>query len=108
MAVVSPPSIAADTAESGFTFGGMTCAACAARVQDKLNEVNGVTAMVNFASGRAVVLAPGTVCGSELTAVIEAAGYTAELALSSVFVARDSLWLRGSAGTPVTEVAVGS
>jgi len=58
----------------------MTCAACAARVQSRLNKVPGVSAAVNFASERAVVLAPASITAGELTAVIEAAGYIAELA----------------------------
>ena len=33
-----------------LTIGGMTCAACAARVEKKLNRLDGVTATVNFAT----------------------------------------------------------
>ena len=36
----------------------MTCAACAARVQAKLNKVTGVTASVNLSTERAYVTAP--------------------------------------------------
>ena len=79
MAVVSPPSSVAETAQLEFAVGGMTCAACAARVQNKLNRLDGVTAVVNFASERAVVLVPASVSVSDLVAVVEAAGYTAEL-----------------------------
>ncbi|MGH3590685.1 MAG: cation transporter, partial [Pseudonocardiaceae bacterium] len=35
--------------------GGMTCAACAARVERKLNKLDGVTATVNYATERARV-----------------------------------------------------
>jgi len=80
MAAVSPPSGRADAAEYEFAVGGMTCAACAARVQSRLNKVTGVTAVVNFASERAVVLAPAGVSATDIAGVIEAAGYTAELA----------------------------
>ena len=33
-----------------LTIGGMTCASCAARVEKKLNRVEGVTASVNYAT----------------------------------------------------------
>ncbi len=71
----------ADTAELELIIGGMTCAACAARVQAKLNKVDGVTATVNFATERARVTAPVQVCAPDLVRVVEAAGYTAELAV---------------------------
>ena len=56
----------------------MTCAACAARVQAKLNKVDGVTATVNLTTERAYVTAPAHVSASDLVAVVEAAGYSAE------------------------------
>ena len=37
---------------------GMTCAACAIRVQKKLSKIDGVTARVNYATGAAHVTAP--------------------------------------------------
>jgi P-type Cu+ transporter len=70
----------AEPAEFEFTIGGMTCAACAARVQTRLNKVAGVTASVNLASERAVVSAPPGTSADSLISVIEGAGYTAELA----------------------------
>ena len=42
---------ALDATEVELTIGGMTCAACAARVQAKLNKVDGVTATVNRYAG---------------------------------------------------------
>jgi P-type Cu+ transporter len=78
VAVTSP---LADTTEFELIIGGMTCAACAARVQAKLNKVEGVTATVNFATERARVTAPVQVCAPDLVRVVEAAGYTAELAV---------------------------
>jgi P-type Cu+ transporter len=58
----------------------MTCAACAARVQKKLNRLDGVTASVSFATERARITAPPGVTPQALAGVIEAAGYTAALA----------------------------
>ena len=81
MAAASPLTDAApDTADFEFAIGGMTCAACAARVQAKLNKVDGVTATVNLATERAHVTAPAHVSARNLVAVVEAAGYSAELA----------------------------
>ena len=62
-----------------LVIGGMTCAACAARVQGKLNKLEGVTATVNFATGRARVTAPPEATAPDLIRVVAAAGYTAEL-----------------------------
>src|SRR5690349_24400891 len=63
-----------------LVIGGMTCAACAARVQAKLNKVTGVTASVNLSTERAYVSAPPTVSADTLIGVVAATGYTAELA----------------------------
>jgi P-type Cu+ transporter len=65
--------------ELTFTVGGMTCASCAARIEKKLNRIDGVTAGVNFASERAEVQYPGTISRAGLVAVVEATGYTASL-----------------------------
>ena len=71
---------APDMAGFELVVGGMTCAACAARVQAKLNKVTGVTASVNLSTERAYVTAPAQLCARDLVDVVEAAGYTAELA----------------------------
>ncbi len=42
--------------EVELAIGGMTCAACAGRVQAKLNKVDGVTATVNLATERAHII----------------------------------------------------
>lgn len=58
---------------------GMTCAACAARVESRLNKLDGVRASVNYATRVATVDAPPAVSAGELCAVVEKAGYQAEL-----------------------------
>ncbi|KUL53338.1 carbonate dehydratase [Streptomyces sp. NRRL F-4489] len=60
-------------------IGGMTCASCAARVEKKLNRMDGVTATVNYATEKAqVVLAEGSgVATADLIATVERTGYTA-------------------------------
>jgi Cu+-exporting ATPase len=61
-------------------IGGMTCASCAARVQKKLNKLEGVEANVNYATELATVsYEPGNVGLEELVHAVEAAGYTAGL-----------------------------
>ncbi|MFI9386746.1 heavy metal translocating P-type ATPase [Kutzneria sp. NPDC052558] len=65
--------------EIELSIGGMTCASCAARVERKLNKVDGVTATVNYATEKAKVSYPDAVAPEDLVQVVEAAGYTAEL-----------------------------
>ena len=62
-----------------LTIGGMTCASCAARVERRLNRLEGVTASVNLATEKAQVAFPETMDPAELIAQVEAAGYTATL-----------------------------
>jgi heavy metal translocating P-type ATPase len=70
----------APTNQVELVIGGMTCAACAARVQAKLNKLTGVTASVNLSTERAYVSAPPTLPVDALIGVVQATGYTAELA----------------------------
>ena len=44
-----------DRREVTLAVGGMTCASCAARIEKKLNRIDGVTASVNFATETATV-----------------------------------------------------
>ena len=74
-------AIAQDGAERAvdLTIGGMTCASCAARIEKKLNRLDGVTATVNFATEKARVSFPAAVSPADLISVVEQAGYTAAL-----------------------------
>jgi P-type Cu+ transporter len=63
-----------------LTIGGMTCASCAARIERKLNGLDGVSAAVNFATETARVTFPATVTAEDLVSAVERAGYTALLA----------------------------
>ncbi|KPI06871.1 heavy metal translocating P-type ATPase [Actinobacteria bacterium OK074] len=67
----------AATVVTDLTVGGMTCAACVNRVERKLAKLDGVTATVNLATGRARVNHPPDVTPDELVATVERAGYTA-------------------------------
>jgi P-type Cu+ transporter len=55
---------------------GMGCASCAARIEKRLNELEGVEATVNFATEQATVHADGVPI-DELVAAVEGAGYGA-------------------------------
>ena len=55
----------------------MTCASCAARIERRLNKLEGVTATVNYATERATVRAPADITVDQLVGLVEAAGYTA-------------------------------
>jgi Cu+-exporting ATPase len=64
-----------------LTLDGMTCAACATRIERKLNKLDGVEASVNFATEQAAVrYDPARVAVDELIGTVEAAGYHAKLA----------------------------
>ncbi|MFI5974993.1 heavy metal translocating P-type ATPase [Streptomyces sp. NPDC051452] len=59
-------------------IGGMTCASCAARVEKKLNRMDGVSATVNYATGKAKVAYGDGVQVADLIATVVRTGYTAE------------------------------
>jgi len=60
-------------------IGGMTCASCAARVEKRLNRLDGVTATVNYATEKAQVSYTDAVGTDALVAAVEKAGYTARI-----------------------------
>jgi P-type Cu+ transporter len=64
-------------------IGGMTCASCAARVEKKLNRLDGVRASVNLATEKATVDYSGAVTAADLIAAVEQTGYTAAPAVST-------------------------
>jgi Cu+-exporting ATPase len=61
-----------------LVIGGMTCASCAARIEKKLNRLDGVEASVNYATEKALVRSAG-VATDELVATVEKLGYTAHV-----------------------------
>ncbi|MFC7245284.1 heavy metal translocating P-type ATPase [Catellatospora aurea] len=65
------------TQQIELAIGGMTCASCAARIEKKLNRMDGVTATVNYATEKASVTFPDTVSTDDLIATVQATGYTA-------------------------------
>ncbi len=64
------------TSRSDIAIDGMTCAACANRIQRRLGKLDAVTeAQVNFATGRATVTHDGSVDDATFADEIEALGY---------------------------------
>ncbi|MGW7549404.1 heavy metal translocating P-type ATPase [Streptomyces sp. NPDC054770] len=74
---IAPPR-PAGASEVELLIGGMTCASCAARVEKKLNRMDGVTATVNYATEKAKVTYPQGVQVADLIATVVKTGYTAE------------------------------
>ncbi|MFD3439420.1 heavy metal translocating P-type ATPase [Streptomyces sp. NPDC058685] len=66
-----------ETAEVELAIGGMTCASCAARIEKKLNRMDGVRATVNYATEKAKVVYGSDLEVTDLIATVEATGYTA-------------------------------
>ncbi|MDD5241411.1 MAG: heavy metal translocating P-type ATPase [Sulfuricella sp.] len=63
---------------------GMTCAACATRIEKVLNRIDGVSATVNFATEKARArVAPGTATLESLIAAVAKAGYGAHESLGT-------------------------
>jgi len=60
-----------------LSIGGMTCASCAARIEKKLNKIDGVDAAVNYATEKAKISYPDSVAPADLIATVAATGYTA-------------------------------
>ncbi|MFI6564663.1 heavy metal translocating P-type ATPase [Streptomyces sp. NPDC050534] len=77
-ATPAPIRTAADGSEVELLIGGMTCASCAARVEKKLNRMDGVTATVNYATEKARITYPAGIQVADLIATVVKTGYSAE------------------------------
>jgi P-type Cu+ transporter len=64
--------------EASLSVGGMTCGACAARIERQLNALDGVEASVNFATEKARVVLEATTSVDRVIEEIRSAGFTAE------------------------------
>ncbi|MEU7037796.1 heavy metal translocating P-type ATPase [Streptomyces sp. NPDC046237] len=71
-------SSTAPTVTTELVIGGMTCTSCAARVEKKLNRMDGVTATVNYATEKAKIAHPAGTEVADLIATVVKTGYTAE------------------------------
>jgi Cu+-exporting ATPase len=62
-----------------LSIGGMTCASCAARIEKKLNKLDGVSATVNYATETAHVSIDDAVDPVDLVSTVEQLGYSAQM-----------------------------
>jgi Cu+-exporting ATPase len=100
-----------DTSRVDLAIGGMTCASCANRVEKRLNRLDGVTATVNYATGKASVRFGDGVTHDDLIAQVEKAGYTAALPAAEsraddVRPLRDRLLISTLLAVPVVALAM--
>jgi len=58
---------------------GMTCSACVNTIERALNNLDGVSATVNYASETAHILAPAEISTKKLIETVKGAGYSAQL-----------------------------
>ena len=77
LAVPARPLPGPAAAHRELRIGGMTCGACAARVERTLNRLDGVVATVNHATEKASVHHTAAFTVDALVAAVEKAGYTA-------------------------------
>jgi cation transport ATPase len=73
----------------------MTCAACAAKVEGRLNAIENVSATVNIATEKATVTAPSSVPVRRLVEEIERADYGTEVAATLATIRRNLAWAFG-------------
>ncbi len=75
----APDALAAgaqETTRTDLSIGGMTCAACASRIQRTLGRLDGVSdAQVNFATSRATLFHDATVGDADFQEAVEGIGY---------------------------------
>ena len=74
MTAPNPPT---QLATVDLDIGGMTCASCAARIEKRLNKLDGVSASVNYATSRAHVSYGDEVSTDDLVAAVTSVGYSA-------------------------------
>jgi Cu+-exporting ATPase len=78
---MTTPPASCETVE--LALGGMSCAACAARIEKQLNKMPGVEAAVNFAAERAHIrFDPAQADADQLIARVGKTGFTATVSTS--------------------------
>ncbi|HEY3895908.1 MAG TPA: heavy metal translocating P-type ATPase [Pseudonocardiaceae bacterium] len=70
----------------------MTCASCAARIERRLNRLEGVRASVNYATEKARISFPDGITADDLMASVTRTGYTAEIPTETGAAGTD-LWV---------------
>lgn len=72
---------------------GMTCTACARRVEKNLNKLSGVTAYVDFATEKAHLQLTPDVTQAQLSEAVESAGYKVGAGRSELQTLKPRLWI---------------
>ncbi|MEO0024114.1 MAG: Cation-transporting P-type ATPase [Actinomycetota bacterium] len=85
---------------------GMTCTACARRIEKNLNKVEGVSAFVDFASERAHVTVASNVTRDQLVAVVVDAGYGVGSNRDELTSLAWRLWVGGALSLPLVLVGM--
>jgi Cu+-exporting ATPase len=87
---------------------GMSCAACASKIERTLNSLEGVEATVNYATEQATVrFDPVTVAPGDLVGAVEAAGYHARVpALDPAAALRTRVLIAATLSLPVLLVSM--
>src|SRR5690242_587938 len=107
------PATATSDRSVDLVIGGMTCASCAARVEKRLNRLDGVTATVNYATEKAHVVASPDVSDQDLVERVGETGYTASVATplaprlaDASTTLRSRLWASLALSVPVLAMAM--
>jgi Cu+-exporting ATPase len=101
-----------DAVQAELVITGMTCGSCAARIERRLNRLDGVSASVNYATGRAYFTSVGGRDAPELISVVKSTGYQAALPMppddekSSVDPVARNLGRRLAVCTPLAVVVI--
>ncbi len=92
IAAIASPDDQAPSCEKvvSIAIDGMTCGACAARIERRLNDLDGVAASVNFASERARVLLRDDLPVQRLVEEIENVGFSAKVVEGFAYGADDA------------------
>src|SRR5690606_1638825 len=77
MSTTTKPTAGTTAQHVDLAISGMTCASCSARVERKLNKLDGVEASVNLATERASVSFPSALSVADIVATVEKTGYGA-------------------------------
>ena len=100
---LNPNPAGVDTVRLDIT--GMTCASCAARIEKRLNKIDGVEATVNYATEQATVSsAHGSVTTDQLVNAVTSIGYQAVPVVTRANVAVDESTPAAPPSTPFESV----
>ncbi|MFB9731937.1 heavy metal translocating P-type ATPase [Ornithinimicrobium kibberense] len=77
MSTSTKPTTDTDAQHVDLAITGMTCASCSARIERKLNKIDGVEASVNLATEKASISFPSALSVADIVATVEKTGYGA-------------------------------